>query len=622
MLRVYGVGDHGGGPTRRDVERIIDMDAWPIFPHLRFGTYREFFETAEKAAQLPVVTQELNPLFDGCYTSQTRIKTANRAAERRLVEAETFSSLASVVTSSPSRTQHFARAWQAVMFNHFHDIITGSGTADTREYALGQVQRSLAVAGTEETQALRRIAAYADTSSLGDPHEDARSNLSEGAGAGWGVSAFGLSHVERGRGRTRIFHVFNPLPWTRTEVVEAVIWDWPGDPARLIVRDAAGGVVPHQVIPNEIDPFQGAAYWGHQYLRVLVVVTVPGCGYTTCSLGEGIPRDLPVHAGGEPRVQRPPGHILENERVRAVFDPHTASLRSFIDKESGEELLDVSRPAAVFRLVREDDSRGMTAWIVGQWMAVHVLHEDVRLSAASGHGRPPPVAELRAAFRRFTAEGDCFPGPRRRLPLLGRRVRLAGGRPAGHGVPQLNFFLPSPVELKSYRFDVPFGTIDRPAAEIDRPANSWVIGVPRKSGRKSLLLIADQAHGFRCTENAVSLSLIRSSIDPDPHPELGVHRFGFSVSLADCGAATSLVAAAGAGASPRRRFGNGARGLAPPDPGVPVRGRTRFLLRREDDGGRARWPAPREIVRDGRQERGSGAALLLRPLASMADRPG
>ena len=70
MLRVYGVGDHGGGPTRRDVERIIDMDAWPIFPHLRFGTYREFFETAEKAAQLPVVTQELNPLFDGCYTSR------------------------------------------------------------------------------------------------------------------------------------------------------------------------------------------------------------------------------------------------------------------------------------------------------------------------------------------------------------------------------------------------------------------------------------------------------------------------------------------------------------------------------------------------------------------------
>ncbi|MGO9309970.1 MAG: glycosyl hydrolase-related protein, partial [Spirochaetia bacterium] len=63
-------------------------------------------------------------------------------------------------------------------------------------------------------------------------------------------------------------------------------------------------------------------------------------------------------------------------------------------------------------------------------------------------------------------------------------------------------------------------------------------------GRKALMLTADQSHGFRCTGNAVSLSLLRSSIDPDPHPELGVHRFGFSVSLADSTATSRLVAAA------------------------------------------------------------------------------
>jgi alpha-mannosidase len=74
--------------------------------------------------------------------------------------------------------------------------------------------------------------------------------------------------------------------------------------------------------------------------------------------------------------------------------------------------------------------------------------------------------------------------------------------------------------------------------------------MPRKTGRSSLLLIADQSHGFRCTGNAVSLTLIRSSIDPDPHPELGMHRFGFSVSLADCGETTALVAAARARAHP------------------------------------------------------------------------
>ena len=31
-LGIYGVGDHGGGPTRRDLERIRDMQTWPLFP--------------------------------------------------------------------------------------------------------------------------------------------------------------------------------------------------------------------------------------------------------------------------------------------------------------------------------------------------------------------------------------------------------------------------------------------------------------------------------------------------------------------------------------------------------------------------------------------------------------
>ena len=215
MLRVYGVGDHGGGPTRRDIERIIDMDAWPIFPRVRFGTVpRVLPGRGERGGTAARGERELNAIFDGCYTSQSRIKAANRAAERRLVEAETFSSIASVVTSSPYHgTAQFARAWESVMFNHFHDIVTGSGTVDTREYALGQFQRALASAGTEESLALRRIAAHVDTSSLGDRSEDARANLSEGGGAGWGVSTSGSRSVERGRGRTRIFHVFNPLPW-------------------------------------------------------------------------------------------------------------------------------------------------------------------------------------------------------------------------------------------------------------------------------------------------------------------------------------------------------------------------------------------------------------------------
>lgn len=64
------------------------------------------------------------------------------------------------------------------------------------------------------------------------------------------------------------------------------------------------------------------------------------------------------------------------------------------------------------------------------------------------------------------------------------------------------------------------------------------------------MVIADQKHGFRCVDNSLSLTLLRSSFDPDPHPELGVHRFGFAVALADCSSAAQLVAAAADRAHP------------------------------------------------------------------------
>ncbi|MCL2816702.1 MAG: hypothetical protein FWD23_19045, partial [Oscillospiraceae bacterium] len=42
-LKVYGVGDHGGGPTRRDIEHIIDMQSWAVMPDIIFSTYHKFF---------------------------------------------------------------------------------------------------------------------------------------------------------------------------------------------------------------------------------------------------------------------------------------------------------------------------------------------------------------------------------------------------------------------------------------------------------------------------------------------------------------------------------------------------------------------------------------------------
>ena len=483
MLRAYGVGDHGGGPTRRDIERIIDMDTWPVFPRVRFGTFAGFFALAEKVRErLPVVNRELNAVFTGCYTSQARIKAANRAAEARLAEAEAFSGAAALAAGGLYRADVFARAWENVLFNQFHDILPGSGTVDTREYALGKFQEAMASATTEQTLALRRIAARVDTSDLADPRaaEDAapggesRAGTSEGAGVGWGIDRFQVAAVDRGRGCTRVFHVFNPLAHARSGVAELVVWDWEGDPQRLVVKDAAGTVIGHQVLPAAPQRFSAAGeFWGHRYLRVLVPVAVPGLGTTTCVISEAVPSELDLTRPTDPRVERPDAFVLENERLRAEFDTVTCALRSLVDRSTGEELL--GGAGAGFRRVDEDDSKGMTAWTVGRWMRVRSLREGVRV-AARGLVKGPVRQSLSYEIAFDSSKLTAVVSLDTASPVLRWSVEcewLEVGR-KGVGVPQLNFHLPLAFECRTYRYDVPFGTLDR--APVDAGSASLELG--------------------------------------------------------------------------------------------------------------------------------------------------
>ena len=43
------------------------------------------------------------------------------------------------------------------------------------------------------------------------------------------------------------------------------------------------------------------------------------------------------------------------------------------------------------------------------------------------------------------------------------------------------------------------------------------------------MLVTDSKYGFRGIDDALSITLLRSSFDPDPYPELGVHTFRFAV---------------------------------------------------------------------------------------------
>ena len=99
----------------------------------------------------------------------------------------------------------------------------------------------------------------------------------------------------------------------------------------------------------------------------------------------------------------------------------------------------------------------------------------------------------------------------------------------GVSQPQVNFFVPVGYRTDRFRYDVPFGTVDRGPIAHDVPGNSFVVPLPDKG--PALLLTTDTKYGYRGWENAVSVDLIRGSYEPDPYPEYGQHHIRIGVGI-------------------------------------------------------------------------------------------
>lgn len=547
-LKVYGVSDHGGGPTRNDLEKIMDMGKWPVFPEIRFGTYSEYFKIVEKIAdKLPVVEQELNFLSTGCYTSQSRLKMANRISEAKLNEAEAFSAINAVFANGGYNRGGFERAWTDTLFSQFHDILTGVGIIDTREYSMGLFQKIVATTNTEQAKALRNIASKIDTSSL-IVEELPTCSDSEGAGVGYGIANHGIPQTERGRGKTRIFHVFNPSPEKRNEPVELTVWDWNVREELIEAVDGHGQTVDCQPLPANKLPKDDSHYNTHKNNKVIIDATIPPYGYNTYILKEG---DKPkkivplIHRksslandpdetiilpgkGGYNRLEKcPPELSLKNDLIEAEFDSHDFSLISLTDKETGKKLVSDLKSSGVFRYIKEDDLRGSSAWTVGRYISCENINQKYNCEIKKGYLKPNALRqwfmyEIEFEESRLTVTVSLD----RHATSIRYDVECDWQeKPVPHKhVPQLNFHVSTAYPCESYKYDIPFGTIERTPMDRDAPGNSF-IAAPSKSGDHGLMIVTNSKYGFRGLNNSMAVSLIRSTCVPDPYPELGIHKF-------------------------------------------------------------------------------------------------
>lgn len=342
MVCCYGVGNHGGGPTKDNIHSIHRLSREIEHVELIFSSYTDFLKDLDKT-DLPLRRGPFERINVGCYSIDSRFKQANRLAEKRLAEAEFYLTFAKERLGRwMPEAGAMERLWKAVLFNQFHDTLGGTVIYEAREKALAQLEGACAEAEHIKALAIQRIVNTIDT----------RENSAEG---------FPLFLFHSGDGDWEGY-------------VEAELNWFCKAPLRLM--DPEGREVAYQRIYTET---KTRNYHIGGRRRILFWARIPAWGYAVYRVSE---RESTLASGlwTEDAGLRPEGScvpeacvpeepctqisscaaekpcVLENAYVRLELDPANGQMISLLDKGTG---YDACRGSAGFVLFRDErDSWG------------------------------------------------------------------------------------------------------------------------------------------------------------------------------------------------------------------------------------------------------------------------
>ncbi len=529
LLRLYGVGDHGGGASRRDIKMIHDMAEWTVMPKLTLSPMREFYKRIDKVRKdLPVFSSEVNPVFTGCYTSQSEIKKTNAIGERLFFRAEATSALVKELGLKTKISNNLDNAWKKHLFNHFHDILPGSGVQETKYYALGECQQRDSIVNNIFTENMRLLATNINCKSFVADNETV--GLEMGAGVGYNVKeGFGFSE---GEGLSRAYLAYNSSSTEGEFVFEIPLWEYPESVEYLNIVDSDGGDLPFEIIDKN-----QMCYMGYMCRRIMVKCHFNPYEYKTVYIFRG---EEKKHIDGgnvlDTFVQFSYWpYVLENSRIKATFNQN-GDLVSLYDKVGNRQIGNPNKPFASFYSVIENSSEGMSSWKLGPYISEEKLKNVICI-----HRLQKPKGLTREYV--FTAQFGERSTISVKYSLLGENDTLgieasvdfletAESESVTPGTVDISEKTVSSLVYRvncgdeEYLYDIPFGVIRRPAIADDRVALKGVL-----SEKNGVFLSGEGKHGYRGTTEYMQVNLLRASGIPDAYPELGKHKISLFVGL-------------------------------------------------------------------------------------------
>lgn len=471
LLTAFGWGDGGGGPTREMLENSRRLAENPGAPCVRLGSAGEFFQNlaAHAGERLPVWNDELYLEYHrGTYTSQARIKRANRKSEFLLHDAEFLAAWAALATNYEYPHSELTRAWELLCLNQFHDILPGS--------SIGQVYED----STRDYEAIRAL--------------------------GEKVRETSLTVLARLLPEAAAFVAVNPTSFGGRHI----------------------GLLPEQLThgQNLIDLVSGETLLT-QVVSDGTLVEVPRmASYGMVALGVGDMSPPPPVSSLVAELGNDTA-ILENDALRVEFDLAGEIIRLF-DKIMGREVLPPGQRANVFQAF-EDRPLDFDAWEIDifyedkQWKAepAHSLTVIETGPLRAGLEIRRRLLNSEIVQRVYLYRGDRRLDFDTRVDWRERHVLLKVAFPVDVLSPVATYDIQwGNVQRPTHR------NTSWDWARFETCAHKWV---DLSEGDYGVSLLNDCKYGHDVQGNVLRLTLLKSATYPDPDADQGEHRFTYSL---------------------------------------------------------------------------------------------
>jgi alpha-mannosidase len=485
LMILFGVGDHGGGPTPEMLERIDHLKTLDIFPQVEFGTAENYLRWLKlhKLNDIPVWNSELYLEYHrGTFTTQAKIKKYNRQLEAGLTNLEKLACL--LDTTYPYPQRDLQEAWQYVLFNQFHDILPGSGIHEIYRDAEEDYQQALRIQEFHQNNILDILVSKINTSSLGS-------------------------------GKPLI--VFNPSSWERNDVATFNLER--GDTLSYTIFDSEGKAIPSQVLsPGKYD-------------RQIIFKAnkVPALGYKMFELRA-------QHTSIQTNDLEAQSNTIENRFFKVTIDDKTGWVRSIYDKVNKRDVL---KGAGNELQLFDDRPAAWDAWNLGlgarhpsKFRGFEIIENGpVRVCIRMYHDFLHPKAIKEYPTKDFPQS------------FFIQDVILYSETPRIDFVTQVDWWqehmmlkvgFPVTIQNEQATYEIPYATVQRPThlireedkGKIEVPALRWA---DLSKNGYGVSLLNESKYGYDIKGNVMRLSLLRAPTWPDPMADRGKHTIRYAI---------------------------------------------------------------------------------------------